>query len=888
MPRLRALLRNLLRRARVESELDEELRAFLEAAAEHRQHTGLDAEAARRAAAVEMGSLEAVKESVRQMRAGASLEGAWRDVLLALRQVRRNPGFAAAVVLTLALAVGANTAVFSVVQAVLLEAPPYADPERVHIIWSNSDRAGYFRAPLSGPELQDLREQATLYEGFASIWSTTAQITGDGPPEQLGVALVTSNFLSLLGVAPALGRDFEASEEGPGAPAAAILSDGFWRARFGADPGIVGRRIRLDGDAVLVVGIAPAGLRLWFPPDANVPSDPQLFAPFPFDLRSNRALYYLRTVGRLRQGASPPAAREQIAALGRRLEGQHTEYAASGRSLFAAELGDDAAREVRPTLLALSWAVGLVLLLACVNVASLLLGRDLTRRAQVALRVALGATRARLVRQTLVETLLLAGLGITAGLVLGAVSLRVLLTLRPPGLVRFENVSLDPQVLAFTAAIGLLAALLVSAAGVGGALRVEVAGLLRGMGRGVDDGPRRRLRRLLVVCEVALGCVLLIGAGLLLRSVRELENVDPGFRAEGAISFRLALPRARYPDAKSGASFGRRLEERLRALPGVLAVGSVSALPFDTLPNWSSPYLYDGMPEGSRGAREADARAIGPGYLEAVGARLLEGRDFDETDGPGRAPVVIVDERLAARAWPGEDPLGRRLQVEFLDPASGNFVPTSASVVGVVGHLRHRKLSEVVREQVYVPQRQAPRQPHAYVVRASGDPAPLLAAIRREVSALDPELPVYDVRPLEAYLADALSASRFALGLAGAFAGQALAVAAIGIYGVISYSVARRRREIGVRLALGAAARQILGSVLREGLALTGIGLGCGLVAAAISTSAAASLLFGVDPMDAATYVGVAVVLGLTALLASVLPALRAARTNPTDVLRAE
>lgn len=646
--------------------------------------------------------------------------------------------------------------------------------------------------------------------------------------------------------------------------------------------------MRLDGRSVSILGVAPPALRLWLPPDANVPSDPQVIAPFPFDLRSDRALYYLRTLGRLRDDAEPEAAEEQVAALGRRLEAQHTEYAASGRSLFAVALAEDASREVRPILTALLAAVGLVLVLACVNVANLLVGRDLGRRAQMALQAALGATRLRLARQALVETLVLAGLGVAAGLALGMASLRGLLALRPPGLLRFDAVRLDPHVLAFTAGVGMLAALIVAAVGVWGAMGVDLAPLLRGAGRAGDDGPRRRLRRLLVGSEIALGAVLLVGAGLLVRSTAALGRVDPGFGPEGAMTFRLALPRARYADAEAGAAFARQLEERLRGLPGVEALGSVSALPFDTLPNWSTPYTFDGVDERTRGGREADARAIGPGYLAAVGAELIAGRDLDESDAPGKAPVVIVDDRLAAKAWPGREALGERLQVEYLDPRTGNFAPTWATVVGVVKHVRHRRLTDVVREQVYVPQRQSPRQPHAYVMRARGEPKALVAAVRREVAALDPDLPVYDVRPLEAYVADALAPSRFAMRLAGAFAALALAVAAVGVYGVVSYSVTRRRREIGVRLALGAASRDVLRGVLGEGLTVTALGLGLGLVTAAFVTRGARGMLFGIGPADPPTYAAVAALLTATALLASALPALRASRTDPTDVLRAD
>lgn len=887
LSRGRALVRNLLRRSVVERDLDAELREYLAAAAEERVGAGLDPEAARRAAALELGSLDAVKEGVRDVRAGAAIEGSLRDAALALRQLRRDPGLAAAVILTLGLAVGANTAVFSVVRAVLLQPLPYQASSRLQMIWSNLDKAGYTRGPLSGPELQDLREQASLFEGFASVWSTTAQIAGDGPPEQLRIALVTANFLDLLGVAPALGRGFEAGEEGPGAAPVAILSDGLWRRRFGGDPGIVGRSIRLDGQSVTVVGVAPSGFRVWLSPDASVPVDPQLIAPFPFDLRSDRFQYYLRTVGRLRPGASPEAAAEQVAAIGRRLEAAHAEYAASGRSFFSTPLSGDATHEVRPTLLALQAAVALVLLLACVNIAGLLVGRDLARRGPMAVRAALGATRARLVRQAVVETLVLVGLGVGAGLLIGLVGLRALLALRPPGLARFDAVRLDPEVLAFTAGVGVLCALLVSVVGVTGALGVDLASVLRSSGRG-GEAARGRVRRALVACEVALGATLLVGAGLMVRSVLELGQVDPGFAPEGVQTFRIALPRSRYPNRDAGAAFARRLDERLRSLPGVKGLGSVSALPFDALPNWSSPYVYDGMPDAARGAREADARAISPGYLDAVGATLVAGRDFEENDGPAGAPVVIVDDRLAAAAWPGRDALGQRLQVEFLDPADGSFTPTWATVVGVVRHVRHRRLQESVREQVYLCQRQSPRQPHAYVLRAAGDPGALLEAVRREVAGLDPELPVYDARPLDAYVGDALAGPRFAMRLAAAFAGVALLVASVGIYGVVAHSVARRRREIGVRLALGAGARDVLRTVLGEGLALTLTGLLLGLAAAAALTAAARGVLFGIGHLDPTTYFGVGVLFAATALVASALPAWRASRTDPTEILRAE
>jgi putative ABC transport system permease protein len=887
--RLRALVRNLLRPAARERELDEELRAYVDMAVQARVAAGMGAAEARRSVMAQMGKVDTVKEEVRAVRAGAGLESLGRDLALALRQLRRAPAFAAAVVATLALAIGANAAVFSVIQAVLLAPPAYREPDRLMVIWSNLDLAGYKRAPLSGPELLDLREQASSFQDIAAIWTTTAQISAEGEPEQLRVGLVSANFFSILGVEPRLGRNFEPTEEGQGAPRVVILSDALWRRRFGADPGVVGRTVHMDGGSVTVVGVAPPELRLAFAPDANVPPELQAFAPFPSDhARDPRDQYYLRTVGRLSSGVSPAEAEREIAEIGARMEAEHTEYDASGRSFFAVGLQDDAVRPVRPVLLTLLGTVGLLLLLACVNVANLLIGRELARREQMAVRAALGATRGRLVRQVMVETLVLASLGLLAGLVVGQASLHLLVAFRPAALSRFgpERISLDAPVLAFTAGVGLVAAVAVSLVGLRGAMRDDLESVLRGAGRSGDDAPRRRMRRLLVVSQVALGTILLVGAGLLVRSFIALTQVDPGFHADRVLTFRLSLPRGRYRSVAASTEFARRLEDRLRALPGVEEVGAVSALPFDDLPNWSTPYTYGGVDPKSRGGREADARSVSPGWFETIGAKLVAGRGFEEADDGAGPPVVIVDERLAEKAWPGRDAIGQRLQVDFV--TDQGFVPTWARVVGVVRHIRHRDLTEVVREQVYVPHRQSPRNPMAWALRTKGQTRVEEATIRRIVAQLDGELPVHDVRPLLAYVGDAQGRARFTMVLCAAFAALALLLAAIGIYGVMSYSVTRRRREIGVRLALGARAGQVRRAVLGDGLRLAGTGLAVGLVGAALLTRAAASLLYAVSPLDPVTYAAVAAGLAAVAALASWAPARRATRFEPTEVLRSE
>jgi putative ABC transport system permease protein len=419
-----------------------------------------------------------------------------------------------------------------------------------------------------------------------------------------------------------------------------------------------------------------------------------------------------------------------------------------------------------------------------------------------------------------------------------------------------------------------------------GALGLDLESVLREGGRSGDDAPRRRVRRFLVVSEVALGTVLLVGAGLLVRSFLALQQVDPGFRAERVLTFRLSLPRTRYPTREAGTAFARRLEERLRALPGVEAVGAASALPFDDLPNWSTPYAFDGVDEKARGGREADARSVSPGWFEAIGARFVSGRAFGESDDHQGTPAVIVDERLAEKAWPGREAVGQRLQVDFL--ADEGFVSTWATVVGVVRHIRHRDLSEVVREQVYVPHRQSPRNPMAWALRWKGE-APLeTATIRRIVAELDSELPVYDARPLLAYVGDAQGRTRFTMVLCATFAALALLLAAIGIYGVMSYSVTRRRREIGVRLALGAKAGQVRRAVLRDGMLLAVTGLVAGLLGAALVTRAARSVLYAVSPLDPLTYAAVAAALAAVAALATWAPARRASNFDPSEILRGE
>jgi putative ABC transport system permease protein len=617
-----------------------------------------------------------------------------------------------------------------------------------------------------------------------------------------------------------------------------------------------------------------------------VPDDLQAWLPFPRDITlSARGQQYLRVVGRMRPGVTVAQARAEIDGIAARSSREFTEYGRAGRVFTTVGLQEDDVREMRPMLLALLAGVAVLLVIAGVNVAGLLLARAFSRRKEIAVRVALGAGRGSLLRQCLAEGIVLAGLGALAGLLLARLGLAALLAARPESLARIGAARIDPAVLAFTAGTALLWGLLLSLAPRAEAWRADLRAALQRDGRGSGAALHQRARATLVAVQIALGVVLLVGAGLLARTFQRLQRVDPGFHADGVLSFRLALPGARYSSPAAINAFSRALEAELGALPGVAATGAVSHLPYDHLPNWGGPYLTRPGQDDST-APEADYRAVTPGFFATVGARVVEGRGFLESDDEKGRPVVVVDERLARRAFSGESAVGKALAV---DPYSDGHPTTWATVVGVVRHLRHRRLVEEVREQVYFPQRQILRNPMAYVLRASGDdPAALAAPLRAVVARLDPQLPVYEVRPLADYVVAARGAQRFTLLLAGAFAGVAVTLAAVGLYGVIAYAVARRRREFGIRLALGARPGQVQALVVREGLRVAAVGLALGMPTAALGARALRAQLFGVGPRDPASYAGALALLALAAVLASWIAARRATAASPLEVLRSE
>jgi predicted permease len=881
---LRGTWSTLTRGRRRDADLDAELRGYVDLLVERRVRAGASPAEARRQVLAEMGGLDAVKERVREVRMGRLIDETLRDVAYTWRGLRKAPGFAAAALATLALGVAATTAIFSVANALLVQPLPFRDPGRLVFVWADQTNEGYPRAPLSGPELQDLDQRSSQFDGFAAIWATTAALTGENDPEQLRIGLVTTDYFSLLGAEAALGRTFQLEDDAVGAPTTILLSAPVWRRRYGSDPQIVGRRIDVNGRPTIVVGVMPDGFRLMMPPDAAVPDDLEAFQPlnrrYPEGPRGQR---YLRVVGRMRPGVAVADAQADVARVGREISAAHAFYGAAGRQFETVPLHADATRDVRRPLLALSIGVGILLVIACVNVGSLLVARASARARETAVKAALGASAGRLVRQHLVESLVLGTLGAGIGLVVGRWGLAALQAATPDALSRLRVAAVDVPVAAVCVAVLLLWMLALAAAPASEALRVGVARALQHDGRRVAGGPRR-LRAVLTIAQIALSVVLVIGALLLVRTVQRIQQIAPGFNADGVLSFRVALPGSRYPNQDAFNAFSRQLQETLAAVPGASAAAAVSHAPYDHVPNWGGPYLVTTGADAST-APQADYRAVSPGLMELLGATLVDGRTFTESDDQHGDPVTIVDQRLAERMWPGQSAVGRRLAT---DPTVTGSPETWTTVVGVVRHIRHRTPTEDVRDQVYFPARQVVRNPSVFLIKTGADPSTLVGPVRDAVRALDPALPIYDVRPLDAYVAEARALRRFTAVLAGLFAVAALSLACVGIFGVVAYSVAERQREFGVRLALGARRSQVLALVMREGAVLAAAGLALGLVGAAAGGWFLRSQLYGVAPWDPVSLSATLPILIAASLAACLIPARRAVQTDPAVALRGD
>lgn len=884
MARLRNRLRSLFRSAQVERDLDDELSFAHEELTARYLARGYSREAAAAAAQDELGRTDRLREEVRARGIGHLADGIRRDTAHAWRGLMRTPAFTATVVLVLAGGIGAAAAIFSVVNAVLLQPLPYREADRLVFVWQDLTQAGYPRAPLAGPELQDLRERSTTFEAFGGIWANTTSLTDGTEPEQLRIGLVTPNFFEVLGAQAALGRTFRAGDDGQDVEPMILLSGSLWRRRYGGDRSIVGRRIMAGGRPTTVVGVMPETFRLLLPADAAIPDDQQAWMLLNrFATRGPRQQQFLRVVGRLKPGVSLVEGQQEIVAIARQIGRAFPEYGPGAPVFYGVGLHSDATREVRPALLALFAAVCLLLTIGCVNVAGLMVTRAASRYRETAVRMAIGAGRARLFRQYLIEGLLLSLIGGAAGMVIARVMLALLLAVRPTSLNRLDATTLDMRVFLFAAGVSILWGLLLSLAPFTQVFRTHVQGALQG-GRASGAPATARIRSGLVIAQVAISCVLLVTAGLLSRGFYELQRVESGFVDEGVLTFKVSLSGTRHRGAPAVTAFSRQLRERLGALPSAQGTGAISHLPYDTVPNWGTPFLPESVSDPSQTAL-ADARAVTPGYFEAIGARLAEGRFFTEADAFDAQPVAIVDTVFASRVWPGRSAIGKRVRA---DPGTTGTAGVAVTVVGVVRHLRHREITRDLREQMYFPAQQSYRNPMAYVVKTSGDPSTLVPAVRRAIAEIDPALPIYDVRPLTSYTADALAVRSFTLVLAVVFAGSALVLAVVGLYGVTTYAAGQRRREFGLRFALGARMSQVAGLVFRDAAVLSATGALLGCAGAVLAARMMRTQLYSVSAHDPLTYIaGVAVVLA-AALLASAVPAYRAARANPLDSLRSE
>lgn len=812
------------------------------------------------------------------------MNGLSLDLRVALRGLARSPGFAAVAVLTLALGIGANTAIFSVVDAVLLAPLPYPEPERLAVLvtWDD-EREDLAFSPATFLDLE--RDARSL--GRVAAWDTSSfTLTGDGPAERLAGASVSAGFFAALGVTPALGGGLGTAAVGE---PVAVLADGLWRRRYQADPAAVGRGIVLDGVSHRIAGVLPADFRFPLAPEAEIwVLAPKGLPPPPLQVDGEpaelRGLHYLALLARLAPGASIEQADEELASLSAGYAAEHPED--EGRRTIGAEpLHEAAVGDLRPALALLLGAVGLVLLIACSNVSSLLLARAVARGRELAIRASVGAGGSRLVRQALVEGLVLALAGGALGLLIGAWGVELLLELAPPDITRLGEVSLDLRVLAFAAALSLGSVLLFSLVPALRASRPALReALLEGGARAGDSRGTARLRGALVVGETALAVLLLIGAGLLLRSLDRLRDVDPGLRAENVLAATVALPDARYSESARITAFWDELHERLGALPGVLETGHVLTLPFGGS-QASSDFVIEGEPPPAPG-REPNAgfQAVSSGYFRAVGIPLLAGRALEPTDRADGEQVVVVSQAMARRYFPGGDAVGRRIN---LDTAAGPDEPWM-TIVGVVGDVRHAGFDGPPRPEIYFPYAQFPWAFGTVVLRTAGEPMATAGALRAALAEIDPDLPLVEIRPLKDYLAESTARRRFLTILLGLFAAVAAALAALGLYGVIAYGAVQRRREIGIRIALGARRGPVQWSIVARGLALAVAGVALGTAGAFALRRLLAAQLFEISASDPVTYAAVALLLAAVAALASWLPARRAAAVDPAIVLRGE
>ncbi len=801
----------------------------------------------------------------------------------ALHILRRSPGFATVAVLILALGIGANTAIFSLVDTVLFRPLHYRDPARLAMLWQSLPGQGLGQVPVSQADFADFQKQSRSFESLAAIYIDKEEfgLTGVGDPEQVRGMPISANLFSMLGVQPILGRDFLADEDQAGKDNKVILSYGLWQRRFGGDRGVIGRVITLDSQPRVVVGVMPRGFS--FPPPMHfgvgeVPSGKELWVPCVLD-KSNRDYHPLAVVARLKPGIGLEQARAEASTLARGFAKTFPK-SNDGVGATVSAMQEQVVSNIRPALVVLFGAVGCVLLIACVNVANLLLARSAARRKELAVRAALGATRSDLIKQMLLENFALAIPGGALGALLAVWGTDLLRSLTKLNLPRLDELSANTTMLAFAAALSVLTGLAAGLLPAFSASRVDLNESLKVGSRTLTGGRQNKLRSALVICQISLALLLLTGAGLLIRSFQQLLHVDPGFQSNNLLTMQLRLPHSRYDKAASLATFETQLLERIRALDGVLSAGAVNSLPIAGFQG-ASIIGIEGRPapQSLAAGMMVGQRVVSPDYFRTMQTPFMAGRDFTERDVQGSTPVAIINQALASRYFPGENPIGKRIRIEEAGEAW-------QTIVGITGSVHHSGLIADADPEIFSPYLQGPWTTMAFVIRTRGNPENLAAAVRSQLWAIDKDQPISGMSTMDQILADSLAGRRLNLFLLGSFAGVALLLALIGIYGVISYAVVQRTSEIAVRMALGAQTSNVWKLVLRQGAALSAVGIVIGLIASLGLTRWMSSMLFHVRPIDPLTLMSVAVVVWITALLASFLPARRATRIHPMEALR--
>ena len=810
------------------------------------------------------------------------METIWQDIRFGVRMLANKPGVTVIAVIALALGIGASTAIFSVVNSVLLRALPYPNGNRLVMIWEQNRPRSRDRNVVSPANFQDWREQSQVFEGMAAFFASPFNLTGLGDPEEATGMAASTELFDVLGAHAMLGRTFTKEDGVQGKDNVAVLTYGFWQKHFGGERNVVGKTFALDGQTHTVIGVMPEGFDFFVKENSFVKKSPEFWLPLVFSPNSRvRAGRFLSAIGVLKPGVTFDQAKAEMNALGARLEQQYPDFN-KGWGITLVPLHTQFSGDLKPALMILLGAVGFVLLIACANVANLLMARSVARQKEFAIRAALGAGRSRIIRQLLTESLLLALTGCLIGLLLTRWGIDALLAISPRDLLSLTTVNIDKRVLGFALVLSVLTSLIFGLLPALESSRPKTNEALKEGGRGTTGGRSHRVLNWFVVAQVALSLMLLVGSGLMIKSLMRLQSVDPGFDPNNLLLVSISLPRATYPDAPRKIDFFQQLLAHVRQLPGVRAAGAASGPPFAGLPAATGFDIEGQPPLPSSQQPVTDVRVVEQDYFRTMGIPLLKGRTFTDREVEHESHVVVISEALARRHFANENPLGKRITIDMKEKND------PCEIVGVVGDVKWKGLDLPTRSMIYWPHAELPYSSMTLVIKTGGDPVSMAGAIQREVRALDKEQPISEMRAMKELLADSISRARFATLLLSIFAVVAFMLASVGIYGVMSYSVTQRTNEIGIRIALGASERSVLGLVLKRGLILAVSGVVLGLIGSIALTRLMTNLLFGVSATDPLTFTLVPILLTAVTLVATYIPARRATKVDPLVALRYE